>query len=120
MQFCWTTINVKDMDTSLTFYQSIVGLKIARKMKPNPDMEIVFLGEGDTQIELIWNSKNTDINFGKDISLGFVVDSLDKCTEILSKHNISVHSGPFQPNPKMKFLYVLDPNGLKIQFVENT
>jgi lactoylglutathione lyase len=120
MQFCWTTINAKDMDTSLTFYQDIIGLKITRRIKPNPDMEIVFLGEGSTQIELIWNNKNIDISFGKDISLGFVVDSLDTCIEILSKHNISVHSGPYQPNPRMKFLYVLDPNGLKIQFIENT
>lgn len=32
---------------------------------------------------------------------------------------IDIHSGPFQPNPHTKFIYLLDPNGLKVQLVEN-
>ena len=56
---------------------------------------------------------------GKDISLGFVVDSIEQMSEILKKKNIPIHSGPFQPNPSIKFMYMLDPNGIKIQFVEN-
>ncbi len=44
MKFCWVTINVKDMEKSLHFYQEIIGLNINRRMKPNSDMEIIFLG----------------------------------------------------------------------------
>ena len=119
MTFCWATINVKDMENSLRFYQDILGLQLNRKMNPNPDMALAFLGDGDTQVELIYNAKNNDISFGKDISLGFTVESIEKVREVLKKSNIAVHSGPFQPNPSIKFIYVLDPNGLKIQFVEN-
>jgi lactoylglutathione lyase len=119
MKFCWTTITVKDMDKSLRFYQDVVGLPVTKKMKPNPDMEIVFLGDGDTQVELIYNAKISDIGFGKDISLGFTVESIEQVTELLKTKNIPIHSGPFQPNPYIKFIYVLDPNGVKIQFVEN-
>ncbi len=119
MEFCWVTINVKDMEKSLDFYQEIIGLNISRRMKPNPDMEIIFLGSGETQIELIYNKKVDDITMGKDISLGFVVDSIERMMEILKKNNIAIHSGPFQPNPSIKFLYILDPNGVKIQLVEN-
>ncbi len=57
MTFCWTTVNVNDMEKSLHFYQTVIGLP--------------------------------------------------------------VQAGPFSPNPSIKFLYVLDPDGLKIQFVEN-
>lgn len=119
MDFCWVTIQVKDMKESLTFYQDIIGLKVNRRMTPNPDMEIVFLGSGKTEIELIYNAHNTSLTYGKDISLGFVVESADAQMELLKKKNISVDSGPFQPNPHIKFFYVLDPNGIKIQFVEN-
>jgi len=119
MIFCWTTINVLDMAKSLEFYQEIIGLHLNRKTNPNPEMELAFLGSGDTQVELIYNAKNNDINFGKDISLGFVVDSIESITALLKAKKISVHSGPFQPNPFIKFMYILDPNGLKIQFVEN-
>lgn len=119
MTYCWTTITVSDLKKSLAFYQDIIGLKIARRMQPNPDMEIVFLGEGETQLELIWNKASKDVSFGVDISLGFVVESLEKFSSLLLKNNIPVHSGPFQPNPFIKFLYIEDPDGLKIQLVEN-
>ena len=119
MKFCWVTINVRDLEKSLHFYQEIIGLDLNRRMKPNPDMEIIFLGSGETQVELIYNKKADDITVGKDISLGFIVDSIERMSEILKKKNIPIHSGPFQPNPSIKFLYILDPNGIKIQLVEN-
>lgn len=119
MKFCWTTINVKDMDKSINFYQEILGLDLNRRMQPSPDMELAFLGSGDTQIELINNVENKDIFYGKDISMGFVVESTDDFAELLKEKGIELHSGPFQPNPFIKFFYILDPDGLKIQLVEN-
>ncbi|MDA3955702.1 VOC family protein [Oceanispirochaeta sp.] len=119
MKFCWTTIQVSDMEKSVTFYQKILGLKINRTMNPTPDMALTFLGEGETQVELIWNRNNQDISFGKDISMGFIVESIEEFTELMKKQNISLHSGPFQPNPFIKFIYILDPDGMKIQLVEN-
>lgn len=119
MNFCWVTLSVRDMEESLQFYQDIIGLTIDRRIKPNPDMEIIFLGSGETKVELIYNKNADNISFGKDISIGFVVDSVDKIIEILEHKNIPIHSGPFQPNPGIKFVYILDPNGVKIQLVEN-
>jgi len=119
MKFCWVTINVKEMEKSLHFYQNIIGLNVNRRINPSPDMEIIFLGSGETQIELIYNAKADNIAIGKDISLGFIVDSIEQISEVLKKNDIPIHSGPFQPNPSIKFIYVLDPNGTKIQFVEN-
>lgn len=39
--------------------------------------------------------------------------------DFLKDKGIEIQAGPFQPNPYIKFIYILDPNGLKIQFVEN-
>lgn len=119
MKFCWVTINVKDLEKSLYFYQKIIGLNLNRRFKPDQDMEIVFLGSSETKLELIYNAKISDIIMGKDISLGFEVDSIEQISKTLKKNNIPIHSGPFQPNPSIKFIYVLDPNGLRIQLVEN-
>jgi len=120
MGFCWVNFNVKDMGESLSFYQDIVGLKLKRKMNPMPGTEIAFLGsDTDTEIELIRNEKNGDPQYGKDICLGFTVDSISRFMDFLKEKNIAVISGPFQPNPLLKFIFVLDPNGVKIQFVEN-
>jgi lactoylglutathione lyase len=119
MIFCWVTLNVRDMDKSISFYRDFLGLEIKRRIQPNPDMELVFLGSGQTQVELICKKKSPDLSFGKDISLGFEVESLDKTGAVLKERNIPVHSGPFQPNPHIRFLYVLDPDGVRIQLVEN-
>ncbi|MFW5787848.1 MAG: VOC family protein [Bacillota bacterium] len=119
MNFCWTTIHVKDMKESLEFYQQIVGLEVVRKFNAGKGREIAFLGDGETKVELVDDEDIQEINMGKDISLGFEVDSVEKMMDFVQERGIAVHSGPFEPNPHIKFFYVLDPNGLKIQFVEN-
>ena len=118
MAFCWTTIQVKDMEESLKFYKDIVGLKINQRIEVSPSMEIAFLGEGATQVELIDDKDNNDISFNENISLGFRVSSLDEKMKFIKGEGLEVHSGPFNPNPSTSFFFILDPNGLKVQFVE--
>jgi len=119
MKFCWVTINVKDMEESLRFYREVVGLELERAMKPNPGLELAFLGAGGTQVELICDSKGKSQGAGEGISLGFEIDSVERKTALLKAKGVALHSGPFQPNPSIKFFYVLDPDGVLIQFVEN-
>ena len=73
MRFGWVTINVRDMQSSLSFYEGVVGLNVKRSLKPMPGTEIVFLGFGDreTEVELIQNENNSAPKYGKDISIGF-------------------------------------------------
>lgn len=118
MKFCWTTINVLNMEKSLAFYQEIVGLPLMRRFPAGPGTEIAFLGDGETQVELIASTSTIEVKIGQDISLGFIVESLDDMLDFIQKRSIPVHSGPHQPNPQTRFFYILDPNGLKIQFVE--
>ena len=118
MKFVHVTINIKDLEESLNFYQEIVGLPLVCRFPAGPNMEIVFLGEGETLVELIHDSANTDITIGSDISIGFAVDSLDETMEFVKEKGIDIHSGPFEPNPNTRFFFVLDPNGLRVQFIE--
>lgn len=93
---------------------------MTRRFQSGQGVEITFLGNGETKVELICNEAIKDINIGENISLGFEVDSVDDMMAFVKKRGIAVHSGPFQPNPNVKFFHILDPNGLKIQFVETT
>ncbi len=108
------------MEESIAFYEDILGLKTNRRFQAGPDMDIAFLGEGETQIELIEEKSRTEIELGQDISWGFEVDSLEEMMERLQKRGVEILAGPFQPNPFTRFIYILDPNGMKIQFVENS
>ena len=120
MSFCWATIHVMDMQKSLSFYQEIAGLKINRRITPGPGMDIVFLGTEDTstEIELIQNENKQNHSYGIDLTLGFRVDSLEDTIRVLRERNFVDIQGPIQPNPEIRFIYISDPNGVRIQFVE--
>ena len=111
------TINVKNMQESLEFYNKLIGLPVKNRFSPAPGSEIVFLGEGGTEIELICNESHTDVSFGGDISVGFQVDSVPETIETLKQNGI-VPGDILKPNPNVRFFFVSDPNGLRVQFIE--
>ena len=119
MKFCWVTINVRNMSESITFYEEIVGLAVMNQFTAGPDSEISFLGAGETQVELIHHTGGQEVMFGKDISIGFEVPSLDEMMTLLKEKGIEIKAGPIQPNPFMKFIFIEDPNGVRIQLVEH-
>ncbi|MBK5246477.1 MAG: VOC family protein [Peptostreptococcaceae bacterium] len=118
MKFLWTTLQVRDMDKSLSFYQEIVGLKLNHRQLAGPGIEMAFLGEGDTQIELICNKNNSKAFNGEGITIGFKVDSLEETMKIIREKGIIVTKEIFIPNPHVKFFFVNDPNSFQVQFVE--
>ena len=103
MKFCWTTINVTSMEESLAFYQEIVGLPLMRRFPAGPGMEIAFLGDGETQVELIASASTAEVKIGTDISLGFIIESLEDMLDFVQTKSIAVYSGPHQPNPQIRF-----------------
>lgn len=119
MKFCWTTLRVNNLQKSLDFYQEIVGLKVERSIKTEEGAEIVFLGQGETKLELVYDNNKKEVNVGDDISIGFEVESLSDKLDFIRGKGMELHSGPFQPNPHIKFFFITDPNGLRVQFVEN-
>jgi lactoylglutathione lyase len=114
MAFLWCTVHVKDLDRSVKFYEDVVGLSVSQRF-PGGHGDIVFLGDGETTLELMGGGAGTQ---GQDISLGFSVDDLDACMARLKEKGVPVHSGPVSPVPGVRFLFVQDPDGLLVQFVE--
>ena len=118
MKFCWCTLYVEDLERSLKFYQKFLGLSINRRFEARPGVNICFLGERETKVELIEDGSITIARVPKNFSLGFEVDSVDRMLEYVKKIGLSIESGPFQPNPNTKFFFVLDPDNYKVQLVE--
>ena len=118
MSYLWTTINVNDLDESVNFYQDIVGLPLNSRFQAGPEAEIAFLGSGETKVELIAYKGKEAEPTGKGISLGFSVPSLEEKITFLEEKGILVQGGIISPNPHTRFFFITDPNGLRIQFVE--
>jgi len=117
MKFVHVTMSVKNLNESLDFYQNIIGLPISRRFFSG-ESEIVFLGSGETEIELIYNKAQSDISIGQNISLGFEVASLQDAISLVKQKGLPAGE-VMQPNPQVKFFFTSDPNGARIQFVEN-
>jgi lactoylglutathione lyase len=119
MKFLWTTLSVADFDRSLKFYQEVVGLPLKRRMDP-PGMNIAFLGEGETAIELIYDSKRPQVDLKSPVAIGFKVENLAAALADFQAKGVKIDAGPFKPNPQVQFFYVRDPDGMNVQFVEES
>ena len=117
MEFRWTTLTVMDIERSLKFYQEVIGLPLKGRFNP-PGLQIAFLGEGETAVELIQDAKVPVVDLRSPITLGFKVDQLEAAMEALKAKGVAIEAGPFQPAPSTRFFYFRDPDGMRIQFVE--
>jgi len=120
MKFLWTAIYVKNLEESITFYSSLVGLQVLKRFPAGPGIEIAFMGNGidnETLVELLADSNNSTFNYSEFISIGFAVDSVDEMLETVKSKNIPVHNGPIE-RPASKFFYIKDPNGVNVQFFQ--
>ncbi|WP_101697041.1 VOC family protein [Clostridium minihomine] len=118
MGFCHTTLTVKDMDASLRFYTEVVGLPVDRRYLSGVDTDIAFLGEGETKVELICYQNQPEAVVGNGVALGFTVPSVPDKLDSLKGSNVPIISDIIQPNPHIRFFYVTDPDGFRVQFLE--
>ncbi|GIM30264.1 hypothetical protein CPJCM30710_29300 [Clostridium polyendosporum] len=119
MKFCWCTIRVRNMEESLNFYREAVGLSLNKRYTSQSGKDISFLGDGETKLELISDPNFRAFSECESISFGFEVESIEEKIKLIKEKGLEVHKGPIQPNEKIKYFYVKDPDGINIQFVEN-
>jgi len=118
MEFCWVTLPVKDIETSLAFYRGILGLPIAYR-HGGEGVEIAMLGAADQpKIELIQRRSGSDARSHSDITVGISVPDLIEAIRYVKAHQVVILRGPFAPNPHISFAYVQDPDGYEVQLVE--
>lgn len=118
MSFLWCTLHVRNLDESIEFYEKFAGLSVNRRVASKQGIEIAFLGNGETQLELVGYVDCYDYPISDQISLGFSVDSVEEKIKELKEAGIAIYSEIIQPNPHIKFFIVKDPNEISVQFAE--
>lgn len=117
MRYAHTSIHVRDLAASITFYQSVVGLEILRRMSVGSS-EIVFLAnaKGETCLELL-SIPSTPCFEGKGLSIGFATDDVTR--DHLAAQERGLHPSELhRPNPNTTFFFVQDPDGLAVQLIQ--
>ncbi|MFW6019617.1 MAG: VOC family protein [Bacteroidales bacterium] len=121
MRIGFTTIKVKDMEESEHFYQDILELEKTLSFSPQDGVRITFLqDEEGNKIELIDDETVTDLfeNKGSLVSLGIEVNELDDIIKMLEEKNIEIIKGPVKVPSGARFVFIEDPNGVEIEFIE--
>ena len=116
MKMQHVTIRTKNFDEEIAFYMDIVGLQIVRDVRPS-GRNMIFLanGEGETQVEII-ETAEAECSGNEYLSVGFHAEDTEALREELIAKGCEV-SDMVSPNPHVKFFYVTDPAGVKVQFI---
>ncbi|MFT4145810.1 MAG: VOC family protein [Mobilitalea sp.] len=113
MKFSLATLYVKDMEKSLEFYNTLIGLPIVRRQVIGEGNELVFLGAGDTLLELIPTDGNVQY---AGFSIGFEVEDLLAAKEQLENNGYKIKR-EMSPNPSLTLCFLDGPNGEEVELL---
>ena len=116
MKLAHITFTVEDLEKSVNFYTDALGLELNREIDDGNGNKLIFLGKDDeTLLELIQGEKKSD---NKDASIGFYVDSIEDKLENINKIVKVNPTELIKPNPFLSFLFIEDPDGYRVQLLE--
>ncbi|MDP9699211.1 lactoylglutathione lyase [Paenibacillus intestini] len=116
----WITLRVRNLEASIQFYHNLLGLIVQRRFESR-GRQIAMLGLGktsETSLELIEGSEQV-LKPDAGISIGYEVTSLDETMKHLENMQIPILRGPVEPNPRLRFIYIVDPDGFEVQLAEH-
>lgn len=115
MKIKYTTMIVKDMDESVSFYRDVMGFEVESQHTPGPEIVITLLkGKGDTMVELI---KDPQHSIGL-YSMGMDVENLETTVEELKSKGAKITLDPV-PITVGKLAFIEDPNGVRIALIQH-
>jgi lactoylglutathione lyase len=121
MQLLHTSITVKDMDESISFYTAKLGMKLAsRREIKQTNAEIAFLEiEGtDHRIELTWWRDKKDYTEGDQLDhLAFGVKDLQVTVDAMRKAGVEIAKEPYSLGSS-RIAFIKDPNGIWLELIE--
>ena len=125
MRILHTMLRVGDLDSSITFYTEVLGMRLLRRKDyPAGKFTLAFLGYGEeadsTVLELThnWGVECYDLGDGFGHIALAVSDAASACEEIRQRGgNVVRDAGPMKHGTTI-IAFVEDPDGYKVELIE--
>ena len=125
MRILHTMLRVGDLERSIDFYTSVLGMRLLRKTdRPDQKYTLAFVGYGDERahavLELTYNYgvSSYDIGAGYGHVAIAVPDAAAACAAVRAKGgNVTREAGPVKGGTSV-IAFVQDPDGYKIELIE--
>jgi lactoylglutathione lyase len=125
MRILHTMLRVGDLQRSLDFYTTVLGMKVLRKKDyAEGRFTLAFVGYGDESetavLELThnWDTKSYEIGSGYGHVAVEVDDAYKACEEVKKRGGrVTREAGPMKHGTTV-IAFVEDPDGYKIEFIQ--
>ncbi len=119
MKYLHTMVRVSDLDVSLDFYCTKLGLKeVARKEVPAGRFTLVFLaapGDQEAQVELTYNWDPEEYSGGRNFGhLAYQVDDIYKTCQRLMDAGVTIN----RPPRDGWMAFIKSPDGISIELLQ--
>ena len=116
-----TRYRVNDLERTVKFYCSVLGLEEIQRHKSPRGSELVFLKapESDEQIEICSFPGGGAVQVQPDLThLAFEVDSLEEFGRHLARHGMKYSDGPTKTSTGTVFAFIDAPEGYEIELIQ--
>jgi lactoylglutathione lyase len=116
-----TRMRVSDMQQTIDFYTSVLGLEVVERKTSPRGSHLAFLKVPNSEelIELASFPPSGPVKVQEDlVHLAFEVDNLDDTMKELADKQVKVTDGPTRSSSGSRFIFIDAPDGYEIELIE--
>ena len=116
-----TRMRVSDLDETIQFYTTVLGLEVIERKTSPRGSRLAFLKvpNSDELIELTSFPPSGPVKVQEDlVHLAFQVDNLDETIASLNAKGVKITDGPTKTSSGSRFIFIDAPDGYEIELIE--
>ena len=116
-----TRMRVSDLDETIRFYTSVLGLEVIERKTSPRGSHLAFLKvpNSDELIELTSFPPSGPVKVQEDlVHLAFQVENLESTVTALNQKGINITDGPTKTSSGSRFIFIEAPDGYEIELIE--
>ncbi|HEY6084187.1 MAG TPA: VOC family protein [Nitrospira sp.] len=116
-----TRMRVSDLEETIGFYTSVLGLEVAERKSSPRGSQLAFLKvpNSDELIELTSFPPSGPVRVQEDlVHLAFQVENLEQTIAALTSQGVKITDGPTNTSSGSRFIFIDAPDGYEIELIE--